>query len=133
MAMPFFSFAWIRRGLGVAMPVSLALDGQRAGAGDSITFGGRAYATKGLVGVGRLAADLRDKFGETFGFGSGLAPDPKTWSLAAGAYRGAIYSARMAATCRRRGRTRACWSTTSPIGITPSSCMNLVYRVTLPN
>jgi hypothetical protein len=26
-----------------------------------------------LVGVGRMSADLRDKFGETFGSGSGLA------------------------------------------------------------
>lgn len=34
---------------------------------------------------------MRDKFGENFGSGSGLAPDPKTWSRADGAYRGTIY------------------------------------------
>lgn len=90
--MSIVSFACFCRRIGPAMLVLLALlDGGRAFAGDTITFGGRTYVTKGLVGVGRLAADLRDKFGETFGSGSGLAPDPKTWSRAAGAYRGTLY------------------------------------------
>jgi hypothetical protein len=89
--MPIFSFA-DRRGTGLAILVLLALlHSPHAFADDSITFGGKSYVFKGLVSVGRLPADLRDKFGETFGSGSGLAPDPKSWSLAAGAYRGTIY------------------------------------------
>jgi len=80
------------RGFGLAMLALLALlDGPHAFAGGSITFGGKTYVFKGLVGVGRLPADLRDKFGETFGSGSGLAPDPKTWSREGDAYRGTIY------------------------------------------
>jgi len=90
--MRFFSSACFRRNLVLAILTLLALlDGRRATAGDVITFGGRTYVTKGLVGVGRIAADLRDKFGETFGSGSGLAADLKSWSLASGAYRGTIY------------------------------------------
>ncbi len=47
--------------------------------------------TKGLVAAGRLPADLRDKFGETFGSGSGLAADPKDWTRSADGYRGTLY------------------------------------------
>jgi hypothetical protein len=46
---------------------------------------------KGLVAAGRLPADLRDKFGETFGSGSGLAADVKDWTRSADAYRGTLY------------------------------------------
>src|SRR2546423_478530 len=47
---------------------------------DSVAIGGQTYVNKGLVGVGRIPADLRDKFGETFGSGSGLAVDPRSWT-----------------------------------------------------
>jgi hypothetical protein len=90
--MSIVSLDCFRRQVGPAILVFLSLlDGGHAFADDSVTFGGRTYVSKGLVGVGRLAADLRDKFGETFGSGSGLAPDPKSWSRAAGAYRGTLY------------------------------------------
>jgi len=56
-----------------------------------VTVGGRTYIDKGLVAVGRLPADLRDKFGETFGSGSGLAADPNSWSRAPDGYRGTFY------------------------------------------
>ena len=42
-------------------------------------------------GVGRMPADLRDKFGETVGSGSGLAADLKTWVRDGDSYRGTIY------------------------------------------
>jgi hypothetical protein len=67
------------------------LTAQRGVAADAITVGNLTFVSKGLVGVGRLPADLRDKFGETFGSGSGLAADPKTWSRAADGYRGTLY------------------------------------------
>ncbi len=71
--------------------IALVLCASQATAADSVTVGGRTYVNKGLVAVGRLAADLRDKFGETFGSGSGLAGDPKTWTRAADGYRGTLY------------------------------------------
>src|SRR5215831_12687835 len=58
---------------------------------DSVTIGGLTYVNKGLVGVGRIPADLRDKFGETFGSGSGLALDPKTWTRTPDGYRGTFF------------------------------------------
>ena len=58
---------------------------------DSVTIGGQTYVNKGLVGVGRIPADLRDKFGETFGSGSGLAVDPKSWTRTPTGYAGTIY------------------------------------------
>jgi hypothetical protein len=79
-----------RAGSAAWLSVLLAA-GTPAIAADSITVGGQVYVTKGLVGVGRLASDLRDKFGETFGSGSGLAADPKTWLRAADGYHGSLY------------------------------------------
>jgi hypothetical protein len=38
-----------------------------------------------------LPADLRDKFGETFGSGSGLAVDPTTWTRTPVGYQGTFY------------------------------------------
>lgn len=67
------------------------LTAQRAVAADTVTVGSLTFVSKGLVGVGRLPADLRDKFGETFGSGSGLAADPKTWARAADGYHGTLY------------------------------------------
>src|SRR5258705_13133310 len=46
---------------------------------------------KGLVGVGRLPADMKDKFGETFGSGSGMAVDVKSWTKTADGYSGTVY------------------------------------------
>jgi len=78
--------------VGLAMLLSVTLlTAQRGVAADAITVGNLTFVSKGLVGVGRLPADLRDKFGETFGSGSGLAADPKTWSRAADGYRGTLY------------------------------------------
>jgi hypothetical protein len=61
-------------------------------AADSITVGGLTFVNKGLVGVGRLPADLRDKFGETFGSGSGLAADPKSWMRTPTGYQGTFFA-----------------------------------------
>ena len=67
------------------LPAPLAL-------GDAaVTIGGRSYVNQGLVGAGRIPADLRDRFGETFGSGSGLAVDPGSWQRTADGYRGIFY------------------------------------------
>src|SRR4051812_33530997 len=52
---------------------------------------GVAYINKGLVGVGRIPADQRDKFGETFGSGSGMAIDISGWTHDAGIYKGSLW------------------------------------------
>jgi hypothetical protein len=57
----------------------------------SVTLGGFTLASHGLVGVGRIKADQRDKFGETFGSGSGMAIDPKSWTRVGATYRGTLY------------------------------------------
>ena len=49
-------------------------------AAETVTIGDLIFINKALVGVGRLPSDLRDKFGETFGSGSGIAVDPKSWT-----------------------------------------------------
>lgn len=59
----------------------------------TVSIGGATYTQKGLVGVGRLAAAQRDKFGETFGSLSGLALDPRSWRRNAdGSYSGTFYA-----------------------------------------
>lgn len=49
------------------------------------------YANKGLVAVGRMPASLRDKFGETFGSGSGMAFDPTSWKKDGDVYSGSLW------------------------------------------
>ena len=48
-------------------------------AAETVTIGNLVFVNKALVGVGRVPSDLRDKFGETFGSGSGIAVDPRSW------------------------------------------------------
>src|SRR5713101_5903056 len=59
---------------------------------DAVTIDNLTFVNKGLVGVGRLPADLRDKFGETFGSGSGMAADPKSWMRTPVGYQGTFYA-----------------------------------------
>ncbi|MBW8791742.1 MAG: esterase-like activity of phytase family protein, partial [Rhizobium leguminosarum] len=58
---------------------------------NSATVGGLIFVNKGLVGIGRIAANQRDKFGETFGSGSGMAVDPAAWSRDGAGYKGTLY------------------------------------------
>jgi hypothetical protein len=52
---------------------------------------GVAYVNKGLVGIGRIPANLKDKFGETFGSGSGMAIDVKGWARDGAGYKGSLW------------------------------------------
>ena len=61
---------------------TLSLATPRAAA-QTVTLGGTTISHKGLVGVGRIPAPDRDKFGETFGSLSGLALDRRAWRPAA--------------------------------------------------
>jgi hypothetical protein len=60
-------------------------------AAETVTIGDLVFVNKALVGVGRLPSDLRDKFGETFGSGSGIAVDPKSWTRTPAGYQGTFY------------------------------------------
>ncbi len=60
-------------------------------AAETVSVGGRDFVNKGLVGVGRISAGLRDQYGETVGSGSGLAADPKSWQRLAQGYHGIFY------------------------------------------
>jgi hypothetical protein len=60
-------------------------------AAETVTIGDLVFVNKALVGVGRLPADLRDKFGETFGSGSGIAVDPTSWMRTPSGYQGTFY------------------------------------------
>lgn len=52
---------------------------------------GVSYASKGLVAVGRIPASQRDKFGETFGSGSGMAIDATSWKKEGDGYSGSLW------------------------------------------
>ncbi len=62
-----------------------------ASAENSATVGGLTFVNKGLVGIGRIPANERDKFGETFGSGSGMAVDQAAWSRDGASYKGTLY------------------------------------------
>ncbi|MEF0942309.1 esterase-like activity of phytase family protein [Rhizobium sp. BR 362] len=61
-------------------------------ADNSVTVGSVTLVNKGRVAVGRIPANLRDKFGETFGSGSGMSIDTKSWVRNAdGSYKGSLW------------------------------------------
>jgi hypothetical protein len=71
--------------------VAALLPAPTASAAEVVTVGGLTYVNHGLAGVGRIPGAMRDKFGETFGSGSGLAADLASWQRTADGYRGAFY------------------------------------------
>jgi hypothetical protein len=58
---------------------------------NSATVGSVAFVNKGLVGVGRIPASQKDKFGETFGSGSGMSIDAAGWTHGADGYKGSLW------------------------------------------
>ena len=75
--------------LGVALALFTALTA--ALANSTATVGGTSFVNKGLVGVGRIPASQKDKFGETFGSGSGMAIDTSGWTHGADGYKGSLW------------------------------------------
>ncbi len=57
-----------------------------------LVVGNTKYVVRGLVGVGRLPASLRDEHGETFGSISGLNADASSWSRNGDTYTGTFYA-----------------------------------------
>jgi len=74
-----------------SLALLVALAPSAAGALDpTLTVDGQTFVNQGLVAVGRLPANLRDKFGETFGSSSGMAIDPSSWHRTATGYEGTL-------------------------------------------
>src|SRR5262245_40776058 len=78
---------WLR----VAALVAVLVPASAPLAEETVTIGDLVFVNKALMGVGRLPSDLRDKFGETFGSGSGIAVDPKSWTRTPAGYQGTFY------------------------------------------
>jgi len=78
--------------------------------GDPVSVGNQTFINRGLVGVGRLRSDLKDKFGETFGSFSAFSFQPGTWRRNAdGSYAGTLIAQpdrgyNVAGTTNYRGR-----------------------------
>jgi hypothetical protein len=67
------------RRLAAGVATILLLTGGIASA-QSVSFQGRTFVNKGLVGVARVPSNALDQFGETLGgFGSGMAMDLDSW------------------------------------------------------
>jgi hypothetical protein len=77
--------------LAIAAKLSLVMPPALVWAAETVSVGGRDFVNKGLIGVGRMSAALRDQYGETVGSGSGLAADPKSWQRIAQGYHGIFY------------------------------------------
>jgi hypothetical protein len=84
-------FRPLRNVVVAALLIAALVPAQTARADDSVTLGNLTFVNKGLVGAGRIPADLRDKFGETFGSGSSLAVDPRSWMRTSDGYQGTFY------------------------------------------
>lgn len=62
-------------------------------AAQALTIGGTTFTNRGLIGVGRVNADKRDKLDETFGSLSGMAIDLRTWQrTGSGNYSGTLHT-----------------------------------------
>ena len=73
----------------VALLIAAFISCSAARAADRIvTVGLQQFVDKGLVAVGRIPANQRDKFGETFGSGSGMSVDRSSWRRTATGYEG---------------------------------------------
>ena len=74
-----------------AVAAALALHSAPAQA--QTVLNGTQFSVQGLVGVGRLAASLRDEHGETFGSISGLWADSASWARNGNTYSGTFLAA----------------------------------------
>ncbi len=80
----------LARGLAAVLAFGIAVASAEA-ADKAVTVGGHTFVNKGLVGVGRMPSNLRDRFGETFGSGSGMTVDAASWRRVGNDYEGTLY------------------------------------------
>lgn len=74
------------------LSAGIVLGAAAGAAAQPVIFDGDSFVNKGLVAVGRLPADGKDKLGDTLGgIGSGMAPDLASWTRDGNVYRGTLY------------------------------------------
>lgn len=78
-----------RRAAALLLTAGLLAPGWTATAAD-VSVGGAMLSSRGLVAMGQMPANLRDKLGETFGSSSGMALVPQSWRKAATGYEGTL-------------------------------------------
>src|SRR5262245_20191642 len=73
--------------------ISLSLSGPAvASEAQSVSFEGAKFVNQGLVAVGRVPADAKDKLGDTLGgIGSGMVADRGSWKREGDTYTGTFY------------------------------------------
>lgn len=71
----------------------LAFQPLSARTGEPVTLGNQTFLNHGLVGVGRIPSNLKDKYGETFGSFSAFTFKPGTWQKnSVGSYSGTLFA-----------------------------------------
>ncbi|MES1152517.1 MAG: membrane autotransporter barrel domain protein, partial [Dongia sp.] len=84
----------LRRCMSSAFVLSLMLAGSTAFSAEmqSVNFDGATFVNKGLVAVGRVPSDAKDKLGDTLGgIGSGMVADLGSWKKDGDTYTGTLY------------------------------------------
>lgn len=81
----------VSRRFAAALAASIFILPAAAMADSSASAAGTTYVSKGLVAVGRIPANQKDKFGETFGSGSGMAFDPTSWKKDGDSFTGSLF------------------------------------------
>lgn len=76
----------------VALAAVCLVAAQPPATAQTVVVGDSVLTVLGLVGVGRLPANLRDVHGETFGSISGLWADPAAWARSGSGYSGVFYA-----------------------------------------
>ena len=72
----------------LALLATLAVPYSALAADRTVSVGSLQFVDKGLVAVGRIPSAQKDKFGETFGSGSGMSVDRSSWKRTATGYEG---------------------------------------------
>ncbi len=81
----------IRCRTGMVLIAALQVLPAAAMAETTVKAGDASFTNKGLVAIGRIPASQRDRYGETFGSGSGMAIDPTTWKKDGDSYTGSLW------------------------------------------
>src|SRR5581483_6399255 len=84
----------LRRCMSSAFAISVVLAASAALGAEtqSVNFDGATFVNEGLVAVGRVPSDAKDKLGDTLGgIGSGMVADVGSWKKDGNSYTGTLY------------------------------------------
>ena len=82
---------WLQQIIGIAAAV-LPLTAMAQSITNTVSFGGRTFTDFGLVGIGRLAHNSTDYWGETLGSFSAISFDPGSWRKSGNTYTGTLWT-----------------------------------------